>query len=232
MKSNRIRAVIADDEALARKFIRQMLKDEPDVEIIGECANGKEAVSMIRNEKPDLIFLDVQMPGLDGFALVPRLRATANPSLLIVALSASVYPIDREQAIAVGCDEFLPKPIHEPALFATFERAGVSELLTRNPGAKVGAVGFCFGGGMVWSLLAAGEPRLAAAAPFYGPLPVNPSFAGSPDGGTTRAALVEMGEWSYGLAYAEALPDGDVAVVHYAPGSDGATDLRFHRLTL
>jgi two-component system LytT family response regulator len=70
MKSNRIRAVIADDETLARKYIRRMLKDEPDVEIIGECANGKEAVSMIRNEKPDLIFLDVQMPEKDGFAVL------------------------------------------------------------------------------------------------------------------------------------------------------------------
>ena len=70
MKSNCIRAVIADDETLARKFIRRMLKDEPDVEIIGECANGKEAVSMIRNEKPDLIFLDVQMPEKDGFAVL------------------------------------------------------------------------------------------------------------------------------------------------------------------
>jgi two-component system, LytTR family, response regulator len=70
MKSNRIRAVIADDETLARKFIRRMLKDEPDVEIAGECANGKEAVSMIRSEKPDLIFLDVQMPEKDGFAVL------------------------------------------------------------------------------------------------------------------------------------------------------------------
>ena len=70
MKSNRIRAVIADDETLARKFIRRMLKDEPDVEIIGECANGKAAVSMIRSEKPDLIFLDVQMPEKDGFAVL------------------------------------------------------------------------------------------------------------------------------------------------------------------
>jgi hypothetical protein len=59
-----------------------------------------------------------------------------------------------------------------------------------------------------------------------------PKRTGSPDGGTTRAALVEMGEWSYGLPYAEALPDGDVAVVHYAPGIDGATDIRFHRLAL
>jgi two-component system, LytTR family, response regulator len=70
MKNTRIRAVIADDETLARKFIRRMLKEEPDVEIVGECANGKEAVSLIRSEKPDLIFLDVQMPEKDGFAVL------------------------------------------------------------------------------------------------------------------------------------------------------------------
>jgi carboxymethylenebutenolidase len=60
-------------------------------------------------------------------------------------------------------------------------KAALSELERRTPGAKIGAVGFCFGGGMVWTLLAAGEPRLAAAAPFYGPLPAGANFAGSPN---------------------------------------------------
>jgi carboxymethylenebutenolidase len=55
----------------------------------------------------------------------------------------------------------------------------VDELARRLPGQKLAAVGFCFGGGMVWRLLAAGEPRLAAAAPFYGPLPADPDFSGS-----------------------------------------------------
>jgi carboxymethylenebutenolidase len=58
-------------------------------------------------------------------------------------------------------------------------KAGVDELERRAVGARIGAVGFCFGGGMVWTLLAAGEPRLAAAAPFYGPLPDGADFAGS-----------------------------------------------------
>jgi carboxymethylenebutenolidase len=58
-------------------------------------------------------------------------------------------------------------------------RAGVAELGRRLPDKKLGAVGFCFGGGMVWLLLAAGESRLAAAVPFYGPLPDNADFAGS-----------------------------------------------------
>jgi carboxymethylenebutenolidase len=58
-------------------------------------------------------------------------------------------------------------------------KAGIAELQRREPGKKTGAIGFCFGGGMVWSLLAAGEPRLSAAAPFYGPLPDNADFTGS-----------------------------------------------------
>jgi carboxymethylenebutenolidase len=68
-----------------------------------------------------------------------------------------------------------------PDRFVADMKAGVTELLRRNPTLKVAAIGFCFGGGMVWSLLAAGEPRLAAAAPFYGPLPDGASFTGSPN---------------------------------------------------
>jgi carboxymethylenebutenolidase len=58
-------------------------------------------------------------------------------------------------------------------------RAAIDELEQRAPGKKVGVIGFCFGGGMTWSLLAAGEPRVAAAAPFYGPAPTTPDFSGS-----------------------------------------------------
>jgi carboxymethylenebutenolidase len=66
-----------------------------------------------------------------------------------------------------------------PGRFVADMKAGVGELLRREPDHKPAAIGFCFGGGMVWSLLAAGEPRLAAAAPFYGPAPSNPDFSGS-----------------------------------------------------
>jgi carboxymethylenebutenolidase len=63
--------------------------------------------------------------------------------------------------------------------FVADMKAAIGELERRTPDAKIGAVGFCFGGGMVWTLLASGEPRLAAAAPFYGPLPDGANFAGS-----------------------------------------------------
>jgi carboxymethylenebutenolidase len=67
----------------------------------------------------------------------------------------------------------------EPPRFIADLRSGLDELTRRVPDRKLGAVGFCFGGGMVWQLLAAGEPRLAAAVPFYGPTPEDADFAGS-----------------------------------------------------
>ena len=66
-----------------------------------------------------------------------------------------------------------------PNRFIADLNSGVDELQNRVPGSKLAVVGFCFGGGLVWQLLAAGEPRLSAAVPFYGPLPDNPDFAGS-----------------------------------------------------
>lgn len=66
-----------------------------------------------------------------------------------------------------------------PERFLADLKSGIDEVARRVPGQKLAVVGFCFGGGLVWRLLAAGEPRLAAAVPFYGPLPDNPDFAGS-----------------------------------------------------
>lgn len=66
-----------------------------------------------------------------------------------------------------------------PDRFIADLRSGLDEVARRSPGQKLAAVGFCFGGGLVWRLLASGEPRLAAAVPFYGPLPDNPDFSGS-----------------------------------------------------
>jgi carboxymethylenebutenolidase len=77
-----------------------------------------------------------------------------------------------------------------PGRFVDDMKAGITELQRRAPGTKVAAIGFCFGGAMVWSLLAAGEPRLSAAAPFYGPLPDNADLAGS----RNAAVLAVYGE--------------------------------------
>src|SRR5262249_61581907 len=71
MKPNaKIRVVIVDDEDLARQIIREMLKPHPEIEIVAECANGFEAVKTVSDAKPDLVFLDIQMPKLDGFEVL------------------------------------------------------------------------------------------------------------------------------------------------------------------
>ena len=79
-----IRALIVDDEPPARDLIATLLRDEPDVEVIGQCSNGRDAVAAIRRGSPDLVFLDVQMPGMDGFAALAELPANRLPFLSFV----------------------------------------------------------------------------------------------------------------------------------------------------
>src|SRR5262249_61539290 len=79
-----IRALIVDDEPLARQRLRRLLQEEPDVEIVGECADGGEAVAAIRADKPDLVFLDVQMPVLDGFGVLEAIGLENLPAIVFV----------------------------------------------------------------------------------------------------------------------------------------------------
>src|SRR5437764_13026520 len=102
MKNTPIRALIADDEALARKFVRRMLKDDHDVEIVGECSNGKEAVAMIRQQNPDVVFLDVQMPEMDGFAVVESIGIERLPGI-IFALAYQQHAIRAVELHALAC---------------------------------------------------------------------------------------------------------------------------------
>jgi two-component system LytT family response regulator len=80
----KIRTLIVDDEALARERIRQLLRDEPEVEVVGECADGLEAVASIQEKHPDLVFLDVQMPGLDGFGVLEKMGSGLAPVVVFV----------------------------------------------------------------------------------------------------------------------------------------------------
>jgi len=80
----RIRTLIVDDEALARERIRQLLQNEAEIEIIGECAEGQAAVAAIRKEKPDLVFLDIQMPELDGFGILEAIGTESAPVIVFV----------------------------------------------------------------------------------------------------------------------------------------------------
>jgi two-component system, LytTR family, response regulator len=103
----RIRTLIVDDEPLAREWVRNGLQEEPDVEIIGECGDGFEAVQAINEKKPQLVLLDVQMPGLDGFGVLASLEGPELPAVIFdrsssrelkAALHALLDDIQRERA--------------------------------------------------------------------------------------------------------------------------------------
>ncbi len=104
----RIRAAIVDDEAPARARIRQLLKDEPDFEVVGEYANGRQAVAGIQRDNPALVFLDVQMPRLNGFDVCNNVAAAGAPLPLIVFVTA--YDQYALQAFEVHAIDYLLKP--------------------------------------------------------------------------------------------------------------------------
>jgi two-component system LytT family response regulator len=114
----RLRALIIDDEPLARDGIRLHLADQPDVEIVGECADGESAVDAIRELKPDLVFLDVQMPGLDGFGVLEKLRAEFVPEVVFV----TAYDQFALQAFESHALDYLLKPFDEDRFRRALDR--------------------------------------------------------------------------------------------------------------
>jgi two-component system LytT family response regulator len=101
-----IRALIVDDEPLARERLRTLLAAEPDIELVGECTNGKEALAAITRSRPDLVFLDVQMPERDGFQVLSDLGPTRMPSVIFV----TAYDRFALQAFEVHALDYLLKP--------------------------------------------------------------------------------------------------------------------------
>src|SRR2546423_4176339 len=81
---NKIRTLIVDDEPLARQNLRLLLKDDPEIEIIAECGSGHEAVRIIEADQPDLLFLDIQMPEMNGFDVIERIDTERLPAIVFV----------------------------------------------------------------------------------------------------------------------------------------------------
>ena len=79
-----IRALIVDDEALARRSLSSLLEAESDFEVVGECADGRSALTAVVDHEPDVMFLDVQMPEMDGFSLLRELAGQRAPAVIFV----------------------------------------------------------------------------------------------------------------------------------------------------
>jgi len=116
-QQTKIRAVIVDDEELARQVLREFLSEHSEVEITAECANGFEAVKVVAEQKPDLVFLDIQMPKLDGFEVLELI----GPDAAVVFVTA--YDSYAIKAFEVHAVDYLLKPVGEDRFEAALQRA-------------------------------------------------------------------------------------------------------------
>ena len=114
----KLTALIVDDEPLARERLRTLLATEPDLEVIGECINGREAVAAVKKQRPDLLFLDIQMPELDGFQTLAQL---AQPLPAVIFVTA--FDEHAVKAFEVHALDYLLKPFKPARLRAAIVRA-------------------------------------------------------------------------------------------------------------
>lgn len=113
------RVLIVDDEPLARVSVRTLLQREADVSIIGECTDGPSAVEAIRAERPDLVFLDVQMPGLDGFGVIREV----GPDRMPVTVFVTAFDTFAVRAFEARALDYLVKPFSDERFAAALARA-------------------------------------------------------------------------------------------------------------
>ena len=113
-----LRTLIVDDEVLARENVEALLRSDPEIQIVGQCSNGAQAVEAIKQHQPDLLFLDVQMPGMTGFDLLAKLPAKLLPHVVFV----TAYDHFALRAFEVQAVDYVLKP---------FNRARFAEALAR-----------------------------------------------------------------------------------------------------
>src|SRR2546423_8825740 len=114
---NKIRAMIVEDEELARQLLRELLKRHPEIEMVGECANGFEAVKMVPELKPELLFLDIQMPKLDGFEVLELV------GMDMAVIFVTAYDQHALHAFEVHAVDYLLKPVVPERFEAALDRA-------------------------------------------------------------------------------------------------------------
>jgi two-component system, LytTR family, response regulator len=128
----KIRTLIVDDEQLARQRVRLLLTEEPDVDVLGECPDGFEAVEQIETSKPDLLFLDVQMPEMDGFEVLRRVRQASLP----VVIFTTAYDQHALRAFEVNALDYLLKPF-KPTRFKEAVHRARNLIANRHAGAAL-----------------------------------------------------------------------------------------------
>jgi two-component system, LytTR family, response regulator len=114
-----IRTLIVDDEPLARKTIADLLRNDPEISVVGECASGTEAIEVVRACRPALLFLDVQMPGCDGFDVIEQLGGD-SPDAVVFVTAYDQYAI---KAFEVEALDYLLKPYTDDRFFRVLARA-------------------------------------------------------------------------------------------------------------
>ncbi|HKY05541.1 MAG TPA: LytTR family DNA-binding domain-containing protein [Blastocatellia bacterium] len=119
--NRKIRALIVDDESLAREALLVLLNDDPEVEVIAECRNGKEAVTVIREQSPDVVFLDIQMPEMDGFQVVEEVGARRMP----VTIFVTAYDKHALRAFEAHALDYLLKPFDYDRFDTALQRAKI-----------------------------------------------------------------------------------------------------------
>ena len=121
----RIRTLIVDDEPLGRRGLLRFLKNDPEIEVVAQCGDGESAVAAIHSRNPDLVFLDIQMPEMDGFEATAGIRAKEIQSgkhTPVVAMTAHAMKGDRERCLLNGMDDYISKPVDRKELAQVLER--------------------------------------------------------------------------------------------------------------
>lgn len=118
MKKQIIRTIVVDDEPAARQGISLMLKDEPEIEVVAICRNGIEAIQEIHEKKPDLLLLDIQMPGIDGFDVLNNIRAGDRPFIVFV----TAYDQFAVKAFEYHALDYILKPYTDERFFKMIKR--------------------------------------------------------------------------------------------------------------
>jgi two-component system KDP operon response regulator KdpE len=141
-----IRVLVVDDHPIVRQGLVGVLSDEDDLEVVGEAGSGREAIGLVARLRPDVVLLDLALPGLDGVEVCRRLRSWSRVPILV--LSARVHESQKVQALDAGADDYVTKPFGTEELLARIRAA------LRRDQARIDEEPVIRAGGLIIDLLA------------------------------------------------------------------------------